>query len=46
MDVFGLPVETFAMLVATVLAGSMGAIHLLVVHKILGRPFPDREEPR
>ena len=40
MTVFGLPTVTFAMVIATVLAGSLGMIHYLVVHKFMGKPFP------
>lgn len=43
MTVFGLPTVTFVMAVATILAGSLGAIHYVVVHKIRGKPFPDGE---
>ena len=44
MSVFGLPDVTFVMAVATFLAGSLGAIHYVVVHSIMGRPFPGEEE--
>ena len=40
MTVFGLPTVTFAMVIATVLAGSLGMIHYLVVHKSMRKPFP------
>ena len=43
LDVFGLPTTTFVMAVATVLAGSLGAIHYVVVHTIMGKPFPGEE---
>jgi tetrahydromethanopterin S-methyltransferase subunit D len=41
MTVFGLPTVTFVMIVATVLAGSAGMIHYLIVHKFLGKEFSD-----
>lgn len=37
----GMPTSMFMVFVATVLAGSLGAIHYLVVHVILGKPFGD-----
>ena len=43
MSVFGLPALTFAMIIATVIAGSLGAIHYLVVHWLMGKPFPGEE---
>lgn len=30
--------------VATILAGSLGAIHFVVVHMIMGRPFADEDD--
>ena len=41
MTVLGLPLSMFLVFVATILAGSFGAIHYTVVHLIMGRPFPD-----
>ena len=41
MTVLGLPLSMFLVFLATVLAGSLGAIHYTIVHLILGRPFPD-----
>ncbi|WP_164974839.1 hypothetical protein [Halegenticoccus tardaugens] len=43
----GLPIETFAMVIATVLAGSLGMGHYLIVHKLMDKPFPggDRTKP-
>jgi hypothetical protein len=35
----------FLVFVATVLAGSLGAIHYLVVHVLLGRPFAEVPPP-
>ena len=43
MPVFGLPTVTFVMIVATVLAGSAGMIHYLIVHKLLGKEFSDSQ---
>ncbi|MFC6961774.1 hypothetical protein [Halocatena marina] len=43
MPIFGLPTVTFVMAVATILAGSLGAIHYVVVHKFMEKPFPDQE---
>lgn len=43
MTVFGLPTATFAMVIATVLAGSLGMIHYLLVHKLMGKPFSGSE---
>lgn len=42
MTVLGMPLEMFLIFVATILAGSLGAIHYVVVHILLGRPV---EEP-
>lgn len=41
MTVIGLPTTTFVMIIATLLAGSLGAIHYVVVHKVMGKPFSD-----
>ena len=41
MTVFGMPLSMFLVFVATVLAGSLGAIHYVIVHMILKRPFAD-----
>ena len=42
MTVFGMPTSMFLVFVATILAGSMGAIHYVVVHIILGKPVHER----
>lgn len=42
MTVFGMPTSMFLVFVATILAGSMGAIHYVVVHVILGKPVNER----
>lgn len=39
MSFFGLPPSMFFVFVATIVAGSLGAIHYVVVHVILGRDF-------
>ena len=41
MTVLGMPLSMFLVFVATVLAGSLGAIHYVIVHMILKRPFAD-----
>jgi hypothetical protein len=41
MTVLGLPLSMFLVFVATVLAGSLGGIHYLIVHVIMGKGFPD-----
>jgi hypothetical protein len=46
MTVLGMPLSMFLVFAATVLAGSLGAIHYTVVHIILGRPFEDEGERR
>lgn len=43
MTVLGLPTETVLVFVATALAGSIGMIHYLVVHVLLGRPVAGEE---
>ena len=45
MPTLGLPPEMFWIFVATVLAGSLGAIHYVVAHVILGRPFAEIPPP-
>ncbi len=41
MTVLGMPLSMFLVFAATVLAGSLGAIHYVIVHMILKRPFAD-----
>lgn len=43
-----MPTAMFLVFVATLLAGSLGAIHYLVVHVIMGKPVEEsiREEPQ
>lgn len=43
VSILGMPVEMFLVFVGTIVAGSIGAIHYLVVHKLLGKPFPETE---
>lgn len=38
MTVFGMPTPMFLVFVATILVGSMGAIHYVIVHVLLGKP--------
>lgn len=45
MTILGMPLSMFLVFVATILAGSLGAIHYTIVHVILGRPFPDEVAP-
>ncbi|MFC6813125.1 hypothetical protein ACFQGT_17550 [Natrialbaceae archaeon GCM10025810] len=41
MTIFGMPESTFLVFVATLITGSLGAIHYVVVHVLLGRPIHD-----
>lgn len=43
MPVLGMPTSTALVFVATILAGSLGAIHYLIVHVAMGKPFPEIE---
>jgi len=43
VSVYGLPLETFVIVVATLVAGSAGMVHYVVVHKLLGKSFPEIE---
>lgn len=45
MTVLGLPLSMFLVFVATIVAGSLGAVHFLIVHMIMKRPFPDEMAP-
>lgn len=45
MTILGLPTSMFLVFVATIIAGSLGAIHYLIVHVILGRPFAEIAPP-
>jgi len=41
MKPFGLPLPMFLVFALVILAGSLGAIHYLIVHVVLRRPFGD-----
>lgn len=47
MTVLGMPMEMFLVFVATLVAGSLGAVHYVIVHVIMGKPVAEniREEP-
>ena len=44
MTILGMPASMFLVFVGTVLAGSLGAIHYVIVHIIMRRPFGDEGE--
>lgn len=41
-----MPTSMFLVFIATILAGSLGALHYVVVHIILGKPFGDENDPK
>ncbi|QLG28883.1 hypothetical protein HUG10_15630 [Halorarum halophilum] len=41
MTILGMPDAMFLVFVATLLAGSLGAMHYVVVHVLLGKPVND-----
>ena len=41
MTVLGLPLATFVVFVATVVAGSIGAVHYVLVHVVMDEPFEE-----
>lgn len=41
MTVLGMPDSMFLVFVATLIAGSLGAMHYVVIHVVLGRPVND-----
>jgi len=41
MKPLGLPLSMFLVFAIVILAGSLGAIHYLIVHVLLRRPFGD-----
>ena len=45
MEILGLPLPMFLVFVGTVLAGSLGAIHYVIVHVIMGKPFAEIPPP-
>jgi len=46
MSILGMPTGMFLVFVATLIAGSLGALHYLIVHIIMGEPIAEniREE--
>lgn len=46
MSVLGMPMEMFLVFLATLVAGSLGAAHFVIVHVIMGKPVTEniREE--
>ena len=48
MTILGMPTAMFLVFVATLIAGSIGALHYLIVHIIMGKPVAEniREEQR
>ncbi|MEF8801636.1 MAG: hypothetical protein V5A38_10795 [Halolamina sp.] len=46
MTILGMPTAMFLVFVATLIAGSIGALHYLIVHIIMGKPVAEniREE--
>jgi len=47
MAILGMPTGMFLVFVATLVAGSIGAAHYVIVHMIMGKPVAEyiREEP-
>ncbi|WP_167599479.1 hypothetical protein [Halorussus marinus] len=47
MSVLGMPTGMFLVFVATLVAGSLGAAHFVIVHVLMGKPVDEtiREEP-
>ncbi|GAB3326368.1 MULTISPECIES: hypothetical protein [Haloplanus] len=47
MPVLGMPTGMFLVFVATLVAGSLGTAHYVIVHVIMGQPVDEyiREEP-
>lgn len=45
MPTFGLPTSMFLVFVATILAGSLGALHFLIAHVIMKKPFAEIPPP-
>lgn len=41
MAVLGMPIAMFLVFVATLVAGSLGAAHYLIVHVVMGRPVDE-----
>jgi hypothetical protein len=47
MPILGMPVGMFLVFVATVVVGSLGAAHYVIVHVVMGEPVDEyiRENP-
>jgi hypothetical protein len=47
MAILGLPFGMFLVFVATLVAGSLGAIHYVIVHVLMGKPVAEtiRSDP-
>lgn len=45
MPTLGMPTPMFLIFVATVVAGSLGAVHYVIFHVILERPFAETPPP-
>jgi hypothetical protein len=41
LAILGLPVDMFVVFITTIIVGSIGAVHYLVVHVIGGKPFAE-----
>ncbi|WP_217493263.1 hypothetical protein [Haladaptatus sp. W1] len=41
LAILGLPVDMFVVFIATIIVGSIGAIHYLIVHVLGGKPFEE-----
>lgn len=46
MTILGMPLEMFLIFAATIAAGSIGALHYLLVYVVLRRPVPGEAELR
>ncbi|QFU84553.1 hypothetical protein GCU68_18715 (plasmid) [Natronorubrum aibiense] len=46
MTMLGMPESMFLVFLATLVAGSLGAIHYVVAHMILGRPINEVAKER
>ncbi|MEQ9569362.1 MAG: hypothetical protein RLN75_04165 [Longimicrobiales bacterium] len=45
MTTLGMPTSMFLVFAATIVAGSAGAIHYVIWHMILGKPFAEVPPP-
>ncbi|WP_227357510.1 hypothetical protein [Haladaptatus salinisoli] len=41
MTILGLPLDMFLVFALTLIAGSLGALHFVVVHVLLGKPVDE-----